>query len=102
VPENAITEHVYTAYWFWPNPPRLNMPAVVEVRVWESGEHKVETPLNIYIHWECAGGESSRENAKGSLVSSEEFARLKVIGALTYIGQLPIQPDIQSTADIEP
>lgn len=97
--EKAIKERVYRAYWLWEEPPLLRLPAILEVRVWESGEHRVETPLNTYIHWECAGGESSGTDAEGSLVSPEEFARLKTMGALTDIGQLPVPPNMHGTAD---
>jgi len=88
-------EHAFKTYWFWPEPPRLNMPAILEVRVWESGEHRVETPHNIYVHWECIGGSSIE--VEESIITPEEFMRLKATGILVAIGNLPIQagePDI--------
>ena len=87
--DTPTAECAFKTYWFWPDPPRLHMPAILEVRVWESGEHRVETPHNIYVHWECAGGQVAMTEAEESIITPEEFMRLKAADVLTPIGNLP-------------
>ncbi|HEX5852165.1 MAG TPA: hypothetical protein VFY36_03630 [Solirubrobacteraceae bacterium] len=91
---DAIQAH--TTYWMWADPSQLNMPAILEVRVWESGEHRVETPLNIYVHWECADG--SLTEIERSIIAPEEFMQLKAAGALVSIGSLPAEVDEPSSS----
>jgi hypothetical protein len=87
-PDALSSERACMTYWYWADPPVVGMPVILEVRVWESGDHRVETPHNAYFHWESAsGGMPDGVAAELFIVTAEQFMRLKAAGELTEIGQ---------------
>lgn len=86
-------EEVRTTYWKLENLEGFGMPAIVEVRTWTCGEHRVDTPLVTYVHWENTGQYWPEDRkCESVLLEVEEFVKLRSRGEIIQIGSEPTNP----------
>lgn len=80
-------EAVRTEFWLWDAPHVLGMPVILEVRVWQSRAHRVETPQHVFVHWESVNAAWPQSLQPEELIlSPERFAQLRATDEVVLIG----------------